>query len=261
MLLALDVGNTNVTVGVFKREELVATWRAKTDIQRQADEYAVILLTLLQTQGLDPKDITDSVLASVVPPLTTTFQELCRQYFKADPLVVETGVRSGISILYDNPRDVGADRVADSAAAYHLYGGPVIVLDFGTATVLDAISKDGQYLGGAIAPGIGIAAEALFTRASKLPRVELVRPKTAIGRNTVASIQSGLIFGYVGLIEGLITRFQREMGGNAKVIATGGLANIVGKESKLIDEVNLDLTLIGLRIIYELNRPPQKRPA
>ncbi|MBI2847271.1 MAG: type III pantothenate kinase [Chloroflexi bacterium] len=254
MLLAIDIGNTNVTVGVFKGERLLATWRAASDVHKMPDEYAILLLSLLNRQELDASDIKDGALCSVVPPLTSVFEELFQRYFDINPLVVEAGIRTGLRILSENPREVGADRVVDAVAAFRLYGGPAIVVDFGTATVFDAISKEGDYLGGAIAPGIRIAAEALFERASKLPRIELIKPKSAIGKNTVTSMQSGIVFGYVGLIEGIVARFQSELGEKARVVATGGLASIIAKETRVIDVVDLDLTLVGLRLIHELNK-------
>jgi len=253
MLLAIDIGNTNIVMGVFEGERLRATWRLATDVHKLADEYAVILLNLLPRDGLALSEIKDVILSSVVPPLVATFEELCRRYVGVEPLVVGSGVKTGVRILTENPREVGADRVVNALAAHRLYGGPVIVIDFGTATTLDAVSEEGDYLGGAIAPGIGIAAEALFERASKLPRVELVRPKNAIGKNTVTSMQSGLIFGYVGLIEGIVARIRDELGGEAKVVATGGLAQTMARETRVIDVVNPDLTMLGLRLIHELN--------
>ncbi len=253
MLLAIDIGNTNVTCGVFQGEQLRATWRMETDVRRQADEYYALNATLLAHYQLSPKEITQGILSSVVPPLTATFQEIFQRFFNVKPLILETGTKTGIRVLYENPREVGADRIAHAVAAYRKYGGPIIVIDFGTATVFDAINADGDYLGGAIAPGINLAAEALFARASKLPRIEIARPKHAIGRNTVASMQAGLYFGYVGLIEGMVARFQREMGGGAKVIATGGLARHIAQDAKVIETVDYDLVLIGLRMIHELN--------
>ncbi len=253
MLLALDIGNTNVTIGLFDHKELQATWRLTTSVDRMGDEYAVLLLNLFSHKGIQVSSVDKVVICSVVPNLTPTFHEISQSYFGIKALEVAAGVKTGVRILYENPKEVGADRIADAVAAYQLYGGPVIVLDFGTATVLDAVSKEGDYIGGAIAPGIMIAAEALFARAAKLYKVELVRPKTAIGKNTVTAIQSGLIYGYVGLVEGLIQRFKRELGHDSKVIATGGLAPIVAKETPLIDEINPELTLIGLRMIQEMN--------
>jgi len=254
MLLAIDIGNTDTTLGVFDGEELRATWHMATGVHRMADEYAALLLNLLRQQGLDIPDIKAVVLGSVVPPLISTFDELFQRYFNISPLVVGVGVKTGVRIRMDNPREVGADRIANAAAAHHLYGGPVIVADLGTATTFDTVSKEGDYLGGAIAPGIMTGAEALFTRAAMLPRVELARPKRAIGTNTIAAMQSGIIFGYVGLIEGIVARIQKELGEKAKVVATGGVAKLLAKETAIIDVVNPDLTLIGLKLIYEMNK-------
>ncbi len=254
MLLAIDIGNTSIAFGVFENEKLRATWRIATVIHRMADEYAVLLLNLLRHQGLDKSDIKDIALCSVVPPLTATFEELFQRYFNISPLVVVAGVKTGVRIHVDNPREVGADRIVDAAAAHYLYRGPVIVVDLGTATTFDTVSKEGDYLGGAIAPGISTAAEALFTRTAMLPRVELVRPKQAIGTNTIAAMQSGIVFGYVGLVEGVVARIQQELGEKAKVVATGGYAGLIAKETTVIDEVNPDLTLVGLRLIYLMNK-------
>jgi len=254
MLLAIDIGNTNIILGMFEDEKLRATWRIATGLHRMADEYAVIMLSLLRQQGLDTPNINKIAICSVVPPLTTVFEELCQRYCNIDPLVIRAGVKTGVRIRMDNPAEVGADRIVDAAAAHHLYGGPVIITDFGTATTFDTVSREGDYLGGAIAPGLSTAAESLFARAAMLPRVELTRPERAIATNTVAAIQSGLIFGYVGLIEGIIARIQQELGEKARVVATGGLAKLIGKETPVIDTINTDLTLIGLRLIYMMNR-------
>lgn len=254
MLLALDVGNTNVTVGVFTGEELKATWRFATDVERLADEYAVLILTLLAHDHLKAEEINEAVMACVVPDLEPVFQNLCRRYFGVKPLTISAGIRTGLRILYDTPRDVGADRVADAVAAIHQYGPPLIVVDLGTATVFDAINREGDYLGGALAPGLGIAAEALFQRAAKLYRVELKRPQSPIGRNTIAAMQAGILFGYVGLIEGIVARMKQELGEDAKVVATGGYAQVIAEETDVIDTVDPNLTLNGLRMIYEMNR-------
>lgn len=254
MLLVLDIGNTNVTVGIFDGEELRATWRLETDIHRMPDEYAATLINLISHAGIELKEIDEAAICSSVPPLVTTFSEVCRRYFNTRPLVVAAGVRTGIKVLYDNPREVGADRIADAVAAYRLYGGPVIIVDYGTAMVFDAVSAEGEYLGGAIAPGIGVAVDALFERTARLPRIEMVRPKSAIGRNTIASMQSGLILGYIGLVENLVQKFKEEIGPNAKVVATGGEAELLAPQTSCIDLVNPNLTLLGLQIIYELNR-------
>jgi type III pantothenate kinase len=253
MLLAIDIGNTETTFGIFDGEQLRATWHMATDIHRRADEYAALLLNLMHQQGIDTADIKAIALCSVVPPLTSTFNELFQHYFHTKPLVVGAGVKTGVSIRMDNPREVGADRIVNAAAAHHLYGGPVIVTDMGTATTFDTVSKEGDYLGGAIAPGIMTGAEALSTRTSMLSSVELARPKRAIGTSTIAAMQSGIIFGYVGLIEGIVARIRKELGEKAKVIATGGYASLIAKETKVFDEVNPALTLIGLRLIYQMN--------
>lgn len=253
MLLAIDIGNTNITLGVFAGNELRATWRIATDIHRTADEYNILLLNLLRQKDLDITDITKGALCSVVPPLTATFEELSQRYSHISPLVIGTGVKTGVRIRMDNPREVGSDRIVNAAAAHHLYGGPVIILDLGTATTFDTVSQEGDYLGGAIAPGINTAAESLFTQAAMLPRVELTRPERAIGTNTTAAMQSGLIFGYVGLVEGIIARIKKELGGKSKVVATGGYAELIAKETSIIDIINFDLTLIGLRLIFQMN--------
>lgn len=254
MLLAVDIGNTGTTLGVFEGEELRTTWHMATVIHRMVDEYAALLLNLLHHQRLEISDIKEVALCSVVPPLTATFEELFQRYFHISPLVVGAGVKTGVRIRMDNPREVGADRIVNAAAAHHLYGGSIIIVDLGTATTFDTVSKEGDYLGGAIAPGINTAAEALFTRAAMLPRVELVHPQHAIGTNTIAAMQSGIVFGYVGLVEGIVARIQQELGGEAKVVATGGYAELVAKETTVIDEVNPDLTLVGLRLIYLMNK-------
>ncbi len=254
MLLAVDVGNTNITIGIFDGSKLKATWRVATGVHRMADEYASLMLNLFERQGISASKITDAILCSVVPPLVGVFEEMCRRYLKVSPLVIEAGVKTGVRISMDNPREVGTDRIVNAVAAHHLYGGAVIVIDLGTATTFDAVSEEGDYLGGAIAPGIAIATEALFSRTAVLPRVELTHPKRAIGRSTVAAMQSGIVFGYAGLIEGIVTRIQEELGGKAKVVATGGYAELLARETSAIEEVNPDLTLIGLRLIYEMNK-------
>ncbi|MBI2942346.1 MAG: type III pantothenate kinase [Chloroflexi bacterium] len=253
MLLAVDIGNTNIVLGVYRGAEQVAQWRITTEAHRMSDEHAIVLRNLFEFRGLRFDQVTGVVLGSGVPPLTVTFEELSRRYLHCEPLVVGPGVKTGVRILYENPREVGADRIANALAVHRLYGGPAIVVDFGTATTFDAVAANGDYLGGAIAPGITIAAEALFQRASRLWRVELARPRTAIGRNTVGAMQAGILFGYVGLVEGLVARFQAEMG-PARVIATGGLADVIARETSIVEVVDQRLTLEGLRLIYELNR-------
>ena len=254
MLLCIDIGNTNITLGLYEGETLGPRWRIRTIHDKMPDEYGILIDQLFRHQGVGPDDVSGVALASVVPPLTPVFEQACQAYLEHAPLVIDAGVRTGVSIRYDTPREVGADRVVDAAAVKALYGLPACVVDFGTATTFDAVSAEGDYLGGAIAPGIGIAAQALFERTAKLPRVELTRPPSAIGRNTPHSIQSGLLFGYVGLVEGMVARFKAELGPETRVIATGGLAEIISQETDVIDVVDPWLTLHGLRIVYELNR-------
>ncbi len=253
MLLAVDIGNSMVTMGVFEDANLVTTLRIATDSRRSADEYGLMLTNLLQLNGIGRSKVTDVCMCSVVPPLTGVFEAVSETYFNVKPLTITAGVRTGLKISYDNPRDVGADRIVDAVAAKELYGQPAIIVDFGTATVFDAVSKDGVYLGGAIAPGISVAAEALFLNTSQLRRVELVAPKSAIGQNTTAALQAGLVLGYAELVKGLVARIKKELGGNAIVVATGGLANVISQEADVFDAINPDLTLIGLRQIYDMN--------
>jgi type III pantothenate kinase len=255
MLLTIDVGNTNITFGVFDGDTLGPRWRLATDNNRMADEYGILVINLFRHAGIEPAQIHGIALASVVPPLTGTFVDACEKYLGQRPFVIDAGVKTGVRVKYDDPKQVGADRVVDAAAVQKLYGGPACVVDLGTATTFDAISATGEYLGGAIAPGITIAAEALFQRTAKLPKVDLQRPPAAIGRNTVHSIQSGLLFGYVGMVEGMVARFRLELGPNMKVIATGGLASLIANETKVIDIIAPWLTLEGLKIVWELNRP------
>jgi len=254
MLLAIDIGNTNIKIGVFDGDELEATWNVATGIHRTTDEYAGVLLNLMERKKVSPSEITGVALCSVVPPLLPAFVELCTKYLHSEALVVETGVKTGMRIRLDNPREVGSDRVVDAVAAQHLYGKPLIIVDLGTATTFSVVSKEGDYLGGAIAPGIVIATEALYTRTAALPRIRLNRPEQAIGRNTIAAMQSGVVFGHVGLIEGMILRIEQELGSKAKVIATGGQAYFLAQEIPAIEIVDPDLTLIGLRLIYEMNK-------
>ncbi len=254
MLMTIDIGNTNISIGVYQGDELGPRWRVSTDHNRMPDEYGLQFDGLLAHENLSPADISGICLASVVPPLNGIFLQACREYLNQDPLVVDAGIKTGVRILYETPRSVGADRIVDAVAVKHLYGVPACVVDFGTGTTFDAISRDGDYLGGAIAPGIGIAAEALFLRASKLPRVELSTPPSVIGQNTPHSMQSGLIYGYVGLVEGMVTRFRAELGPEMKVIATGGLTEIIARETQMIDIVAPWLTLDGLRIIWDMNQ-------
>ncbi len=253
-LLAIDIGNTSINLGLWEGESLASHWCISTQHQRTPDEYAVLILSLFSQAHFSPDEVEGVVISSVVPPLTSTFEEISQRYFGVAPLVVRAGVRTGVRIRYDSPREVGADRVANAVAVFRLYGGPACVVDFSTATIFDAISREGDYLGGAIAPGIAIAAEALFLHAARLPKVELERPPKAIGTNTVHGIQSGLIFGYAGLVEGMVARFREELGPEMKVIATGPYAHLIARETRVIHTVDPWLALKGLRIIYELNR-------
>ncbi len=253
MLLTIDIGNTNITFGLYQGDTLGPRWRIRTIHDKMPDEYGILMLQLFRHRGYDPGDVTGVAIASVVPPLTQAFADMSRSYLDQDPLIVDAGVRTGVHISYDDPHQVGADRVVDAAAVRTLYGVPACVVDFGTGTTFDAVSAQGHYLGGAIAPGIGIAAQALFERTAKLPRVELSRPPSAIGRNTVHAMQSGLLFGYVGLVEGMVARFKRELGPETRIVATGGLAEVIARETDVIDIVDPWLTLHGLRIVYELN--------
>jgi type III pantothenate kinase len=253
-LFCIDIGNTNVVLGLYEGEQLLTHWRIATDHQKMADEYAMLILDLFDRSGQAPAAVEGIIVASVVPPLTGVFEKLAQRYFGRTALVISQAVQTGVRIRYDNPVEVGADRVVNVVAVYHHYGGPACVVDFGTGTTFDALSAEGDYLGGAIAPGIGIAAEALFQRTAKLPRIDLVRPPAVIGKNTVQSMQAGLLFGYVGLVEGLVARFRAELGPEMKVIATGGLASLVAAETDIIDAVDPWLTLEGLRLIWEMNR-------
>lgn len=254
MLLTIDIGNTNLTLGLYEGDKLGAHWRLATDHNRMPDEYGLQFLGLLQNAEKSLKDISGISLASVVPPLTGRVIQACREYLKQEPLVVDTGIKTGIKVRYEDPKTVGADRICDAVAVMKLHGGPACIIDFGTATTFNALTKDGEYLGGAITAGINLAAEALYTRAAKLPRIDLQTPPSVIGRNTVHAMQSGLLFGYVSMVEGMVTRFRSELGADMKVIATGGLSEAVAKETKVIDILAPWLTLDGLRILWELNQ-------
>lgn len=254
MLLTIDIGNTNLTIGLYEGETLKSHWRLSTDHKRMPDEYGLQLLGVLQQAGYDEDCLTGICLASVVPHLTARVVETCEQYLHLDPLVVDVGIKTGVRILYEDPRAVGADRVADAVAVHQLYGGPACVIDFGTATTFNAINARGEYLGGAITAGVNLAADALFEHAAKLPSVDLARPPFVIGKNTVHAMQSGLLFGYVSMVEGMVSRFRAELGDEMKVIATGGLAESIAKETDAIDIIAPWLTLDGLRMIWEMNQ-------
>lgn len=255
MLLTLDIGNTNIVLGVFIKEKLIKHFRISTDREKTEDEYGILVISLLREFDITIKEFDGAVISSVVPPLTPIFEKMCEKYLDVVPLIVGPGIKTGINIKYENPREVGADRIVNAVAAYHKYKGPVIVVDFGTATTFDAISENFDYLGGAIAPGIGISAEALFQRTAKLHRIEIIKPERVIGRNTTSSMQAGIFYGYAGLVDHIVERMKEEMGAEGvKVIATGGLAPLIASETKTIDLVDSMLTLEGLRIIYEKNR-------
>ncbi len=264
MLLAIDAGNTNTVFAVYQGLEKRAQWRAKTDPKRTADEYAVWLTQLMALEKITPDDVDDAIIASVVPAAMHSLIGLCKRYFEVEPLVVGPGVRTGMPIRYDPPQDVGADRIVTAVAAYERYGGGpqaehgIIVVDFGTATTFDVVSPHPEYRGGVIAPGIGIASDALFSRAAKLPRVDIARPERVVGRHTVGAIQSGLVYGYIGLVEGLIARIRQELDWECRVVATGGFASIVAEESSALDVVDDALVLEGLRLIHQRN---QARPS
>ena len=256
MILALDIGNSNIKAALFEGLEQKTYFRISCDRNKSSDEYGVTLLSMLRHAGYSPKDVTGIVFSSVVPTINFTIEHMCRNYFDIDPMSVQPGIKTGINIKYENPRELGSDRIANAVAAYELYGGPCITIDFGTATSLGAINEKGEFLGGAICPGIKLAVEALSERTAKLPRIELTKPETVIGKNTVHCMQSGIVYGYIGQIEYLVRRMKAEIGSDkTKVIATGGLAVLVAEESNAIDVLDGLLTLKGLRLIYEKNRP------
>jgi len=254
MLLVVDIGNTNTVLGVFDGNRLAADWRLETKQRQTADEYGILARNLFALANIEVTRIRHIVIASVVPPLNSVLEQMALKYFGIKPLFVEPGVKTGMPVLYDSPADVGADRIVNAVAAYEKYRGPTIVVDFGTATTFDAISAKGEYLGGVITPGPGISAEALFARTARLPRVEIKAPGKVIGTSTVGSIQSGLYYGYIGMIDGILERMIHELGAKTKVVATGGYASLIGTGSSRIQEIDLNLTLEGLRLIYEKNR-------
>lgn len=254
MLLAIDVGNTNTCLGVYENKKLVVEWRLSTDRSKTVDEYGMTLRQFFMLDGMDIGRVDAVAVSSVVPPLTPTWEATSVKYLGQKPLVVGPGIKTGMDLKYDSPRDVGADRIAGAVAAYEMYGGPCIIVDFGTATTFDAVSKTGQYLGGAICPGIGISSEALFQRAARLPRIELVRPRGTIGKNTVWAMQAGIIFGYAGQVEYVVKKMKTELGGEAFVVATGGLAPLICSETTVIDKIDPTLVLEGIRIVWERNQ-------
>ena len=253
MLLVIDVGNTNIVLGIFKDQELVDHWRVSTDRLRTTDEYGVLIRHLFYLNGVNSEEIDAIIISSVVPPVMPTLERMCQRYFGLTPLVIGPGVKTGMDIKYDNPREVGADRIVNAVAAYEKFGGPVIIIDFGTATTFCAVDKKGTYLGGAICPGIGISTDALVQRTAKLPRIEVVQAEKVICRNSVESMQAGVFYGFVGQVDGIVSRMRKELGCKAKVVATGGLAVIVAPATDAIDVVEPMLTLEGLKIIYDRN--------
>lgn len=254
MVFVLDVGNSNIKCGLFSNGKLINSWRMTTKLERTADEYGIRIMAFFNHVGLKTEDIDGIIISSVIPSINYTLQHMCSTYFKKTAMVVGPGTKTGINIKYDNPKELGADRIVGAIAAYHLYGGPCIIIDFGTATTFGAVSENGDFLGGAICPGLKISAEALTLNAAKLPRVELVKPESIIAKSTITGMQAGIIYGYVGQVDYIIRKFKSEIGGEPKVIATGGLAKLVAQETNEIDEVNSLLTLIGLNIVYNKNK-------
>lgn len=259
LIFVFDVGNTNIVLGVYDGEELKHHWRIETNRNKTEDEYGMIVKSLFEHVNLSFSNIDGIIISSVVPPIMFALERMCQKYFHHKPLVVGPGIKTGLNIKYENPREVGADRIVNAVAAIHEYGGPLIIVDFGTATTYCYINDDKQYMGGAIAPGVNISTEALYSKAAKLPRIEIARPEHIVGKNTVAAMQSGIVYGYVGQVEGIVKRMKDQSDENPLVIATGGLANLIAQESNMIDIVDPFLTLKGLQLIYKRNRESIKK--
>ena len=255
MLLVFDIGNSNIVMGTYEGKRLLKHWRISTDRQKTGDEYGILMHDLFRYQGVRMEDIEAIIISSVVPPLVVPMVKMCERYFHLHPLVVGPGIKTGIKLNYENPHSIGADRVVNAVGAFEQYGGPLIVIDIGTATTFDVVAENGDFLGGAIAPGIMASADALFQAAAKLPRIELVPPKQIVCQNTVQGMQAGIIFGYVGQIDGIVHRIKAELGLKMSVIATGGMARMIARESRTIDKIDHFLTLTGLRVLYERNAP------
>lgn len=253
MIFVLDVGNTNTVLGVYEKDDLKYHWRIETSRNKTEDEYGMLVKSLFEHVGITFQDIHGIIISSVVPPIMFSLERMCKKYFHVNPLVVGPGIKTGLNIKYDNPREVGADRIVNAVAGIHEYGSPLIIVDFGTATTYCYINEKEEYMGGAIAPGISISTEALYSRASKLPRIEIAAPEHIIGKNTVAAMQSGILYGYVGQVDGIVSRMKAYSKIEPKVIATGGLASLIANESESIDIVDPFLTLKGLRLIYKRN--------
>jgi len=255
MILVMDVGNTNIVIGAYDGKKLLQHWRMGTDKEKTSDEYGMFIVSLFNNEKLDVKGVEAVIIASVVPQIMYSLEHAIKKYFKLDPIIVGPGIKTGINIKYENPREVGADRIVNAVAGHEIYGGPVIIVDFGTATKFEVVNSKGEYLGGAICPGVKISADALFQKTSKLPKIELVKPDSVIGKSTVANLQSGIFFGHIGQVDYIVSKMKKEMKEeNIKVVATGGLARLIASESSTISEINGLLTLDGLRIIYERNK-------
>lgn len=254
MIFVLDVGNTNTVLGVYDQDTLKHHWRIETNRNKTEDEYGMLIKSLLSHENISYSDITGIIISSVVPPIMFALERMCKKYFNLNPLVVGPGIKTGLNIKYENPREVGADRIVNAVAGIAQYGSPLIIVDFGTATTYCYINEDKEYMGGAIAPGVNISTEALYSKAAKLPRIEIARTETIIGKNTVSAMQAGIVYGYVGQVEGIVRRMKEESGTNPKVIATGGLASLISNESNIIDIIDPFLTLKGLHLIYLRNQ-------